>query len=210
MGWKKALKREFLDDVVPMTLGVDLRGHSVYNLADVQEILSSLTPQQHNDDETMKGGRVGAMVDFRHLQQVVVDDARHRFQTAYRLVKLGQQVSSDELRRRCHVPSPKLSFRQQLERLADEDVEGRGALLSVAVQNPAAMHKALLPVPIDKERSVHVPLSPASSGKASADEGSQCRLPKGKRAQAPRSCPSYPQSSTVGRTSSRREPLEIS
>lgn len=85
--WSQLLKREYVDDVVPHTLGIDVKtGRSVFGREDLRQILLRSVDRRRRSDDN-------PMLEFRRLQAVVLGNVDARFQAALSRIKLGRSLS---------------------------------------------------------------------------------------------------------------------
>eukprot|EP00397_Hematodinium_sp_SG-2012_P046953 GEMP01053218.1.p1 GENE.GEMP01053218.1~~GEMP01053218.1.p1 ORF type:complete len:320 (+),score=69.98 GEMP01053218.1:76-960(+) len=89
--WKALLPaRDYLDDVIPLTLGVH-KGKSIYLGPDLREILRESIAEQESDE------KVDGPIDFKKLQKVVSNHRRRRFRSAHSVVLHGGMLGSTEV-----------------------------------------------------------------------------------------------------------------
>lgn len=81
--WKRKLKRDFVDDLVPYTLGVNpKKGRSVYGHEDVRALLHAV-PQDGND----------GTIDLARFQDIVLKDVQRRFRLAFQAASVGKPLN---------------------------------------------------------------------------------------------------------------------
>lgn len=81
--WSRKLKRDFVDDLVPYTLGIDPRkGRSVYGHEDVRALLHSVAQDSSSGN-----------IDLARFQDIVLKDVQRRFRLAFQAASVGKPLN---------------------------------------------------------------------------------------------------------------------
>lgn len=87
--WQKKLKRDFVDDLVLCTLGIDPKSRNcAYGPKDVQALLSEMVK---GDDPS---GFEKSTFEFAHFQQTVLTYVKSRFRKAFNAVNYGRPLAA--------------------------------------------------------------------------------------------------------------------